>query len=448
MFSLGASHSQLITSPSSTSQLKGLQMKIRKAGAVALAGLTAAALLGISVPATAATTQTVTIWLDQGTKDAIGGALLAWDSKDKTVIVNMVVKDFGQLRKSAIQAIPRGTGPDILAGAHDWTGSLLSAGVIAPVSLGANASKFEARAKSAFSANGKLYGVPGWTENTALIVNKKKLAASAIDSPAEFKAAIAAGKVGMHIDIAGGGTDPYHMAAISSSFGIDQYVRSNGAWTSQIGFNDDYSKGGFSKYVAWLNGDGKSIVYKDWNTNAYNFQSPNSDVAAMISGPWGSGTVVNDTHKVGEETPAKLKATDLAILPIPSVGGKTVKQFFGVRGYWMSSKVPAAKKLAVGKVLAALAGSTIQKASFTYETKTPANLDALKFAQSDAWTKGFVAAGKNAIPMPSFAFQGGTWEAIGKAEGAILKGGAALNGKTALEFFTASIQAQQNTIDG
>jgi hypothetical protein len=72
----------------------------------------------------------------------------------------------------------------------------------------------------------------------------------------------------------------------------------------------------------------------------------------------------------------------------------------------------------------------------------------LKFAQSDAWTKGFVAAGKNAIPMPSFAFQGGTWEAIGKAEGAILKGGAALNGKTALEFFTASIQAQQNTIDG
>ena len=53
-------------------------MKIRKAGAVALAGLTAAALLGISVPATAAT-PTVTIWLDQGTKDAIGGALLAFD---------------------------------------------------------------------------------------------------------------------------------------------------------------------------------------------------------------------------------------------------------------------------------------------------------------------------------------------------------------------------------
>ncbi len=46
------------------------------------------------------------------------------------------------------------------------------------------------------------------------------------------------------------------------------------------------------------------------------------------------------------------------------------------------------------------------------------------------------------------AFQDGTWQAIGKAEGAILKGGAALNGKTPLEFFTASVEAQQAVIDG
>jgi hypothetical protein len=67
---------------------------------------------------------------------------------------------------------------------------------------------------------------------------------------------------------------------------------------------------------------------------------------------------------------------------------------------------------------------------------------------SDAWVKGFGVAGKNAYPMPSFAFQDGTWQAIGKSESAILKGGAALNGKTPLEFFTASIDAQQTVIDG
>jgi len=421
-------------------------MKIRKAGVVALAGATAAALLGVSVPATAAV-PSITVWLDQGTKDAIGGALLAYDGKDKTLSINVVVKEFGALRKAAITAIPRGTGPDIFAGAHDWTGALLSAGVIAPVSLGALNGKFSATAKSGFTVYGKLYGVPGWTENTALIINKKKIKGTAIDTPAEFKAAIAAGKVGMHIDVAGGGTDPYHMAAISSSFGIDQYVRNGGTWTSTIGFTDAASKGGFTKYVNWLNGAGKSIVYKGWDGNAFNFQSPNSDVAAMISGPWGAGTVVNDTHKVGDETPAKLNKADVGVQAIPSVGGKTVHQFSGVRGYWLSSNIPAAKKVAAGKVLAALAGTDIQLASFTTEAKSPANSAALAKV-SDPWVKGFGTAGKDAYPMPSFAFQDGTWNAIGKSESAILKGGAALTGKTALEFFTASIDAQQAVIDG
>jgi len=421
-------------------------MKIRKAGVVALAGATAAALLGVSVPATAAV-PSITVWLDQGTKDAIGGALLAYDGKDKTLSINVVVKDFGTLRKAAIQAIPRGTGPDILAGAHDWTGALLSAGVIAPVSLGALDKKFSATAKSGFTVYGKLYGVPGWTENTALIFNKKKIKATDLNTPAKFKAAIAAGKVGMHIDVAGGGTDPYHMAAFSSSFGIDQYVRNGGTWTSTIGFTDAASKGGFTKYVNWLAGDGKALVTKDWNTNAYNFQSPNSPVAAMISGPWGAGTVVNDTHKVGTETPDKLKQSDVGVISIPSVGGKAVHQFAGVRGYWLASNIPAAKKVAAGKVLAALAGKDIQLASFTTEAKAPANSDALAKV-SDAWVKGFGTAGKGAYPMASFAFQDGTWTAIGKAETAIIKGGAALNGKTPLEFFTASIEAQQNVIDG
>ena len=97
--------------------------------------------------------------------------------------------------------------------------------------------------------------------------------------------------------------------------------------------------------------------------------------------------------------------------------------------------------------MAALAGKDIQLASFTNEGKSPANSDALAKV-SDAWVKGFGVAGKNAYPMPSFAFQDGTWQAIGKSEAAILKGGAALNGKTPLEFFTASVDAQQAVIDG
>ena len=418
-------------------------MKIRKAGVVALAGLTAAALLGVSVPATAAAT-TVTVWLDQGSKDAIGGALLAWDAKDATVSVNMVVKPFGELRKAAIQAIPRGTGPDIIAGAHDWTGALLAAGVIAPVSLGANASKFTESAKSGFTVAGKIYGVPGWTENTALVYNKNKVTGAPVSTGAAFAAAIAAGKVGMHIDIAGGGTDAYHMSAFASSFGLDQYVRFQNAWTQDIGFTG----ANLVNYVNWLNGPAKSIVFANWDGNANNFQNPASDVAYMVSGPWGAGTVTNDTHKVGDLTPAKVDKAKVGVAVIPSIGGKTVHQFAGVRGYWESVKVPGSSKaVAVGKVLAALAGKDVQLASYKTQGKSPANSDALK-SVTDPQIKGFADAGKNAYPMASFSFQDGTWSAIGKSEQAILKGGAALGGKTPIAFFTDSITAQQNIIDG
>ena len=422
-------------------------MKIRKSGLAAAAGVLTASMLGMAVPAQAATT--ITIWMDQGSKDAIGTALTAWDNANTAVSVTVVVKPFGDLRKAAITAIPKGTGPDIIAGAHDWTGALVGAGVVAPVSLGGTAAKFSAAAKSGFSVGGKLYGVPAWTENTALIYNKTKISAAAVpNTTAEFAAAIAAGKLGMHIDFKNGGTDPYHMSAFASSFGLDEYVRKNGDWTKTLGFTDAASGGGLTKYAAWLGTKAKKIAFADWNTNAYNFQKVGNPVSLMISGPWGSGTVINDTHTVNGDTPEKLTKSQVGIALIPSIGGKPVHQFSGVRGYWMSKKVVGTSKAtAAGAVLLALAGKTIQLSSFTTEGKAPANSDALA-AVSDAHVKGFGNAGKGAYPMPSFPFQDATFQAIGKSEAAIIKGGDALLGKSALGYFVSSIKAQQSFING
>jgi arabinogalactan oligomer/maltooligosaccharide transport system substrate-binding protein len=422
-------------------------MKIRKSGLAAAAGVLTASMLGMAVPAQAATT--ITIWMDQGSKDAIGTALTAWDNANTAVSVTVVVKPFGDLRKAAITAIPKGTGPDIIAGAHDWTGALVGAGVVAPVSLGGTAAKFSAAAKSGFSVGGKLYGVPAWTENTALIYNKTKISAASVpNTTAKFAAAIAAGKLGMHIDFKNGGTDPYHMSAFASSFGLDEYVRKNGDWTKTLGFTDAASGGGLTKYAAWLGTKAKKIAFADWNTNAYNFQKVGNPVSLMISGPWGSGTVINDTHTVNGDTPEKLTKSQVGIALIPSIGGKPVHQFSGVRGYWMSKKVVGTSKAtAAGAVLLALAGKTIQLSSFTTEGKAPANSDALA-AVSDAHVKGFGNAGKGAYPMPSFPFQDATFQAIGKSEAAIIKGGDALLGKSALGYFVSSIKAQQSFING
>ena len=42
---------------------------------------------------------------------------------DTGIAVELVIKDFGSIRDEAITAIPTGEGPDLLVGAHDWTGA-------------------------------------------------------------------------------------------------------------------------------------------------------------------------------------------------------------------------------------------------------------------------------------------------------------------------------------
>ena len=414
-------------------------MNIRMRSLVAATASAALLFTGVgSVPALAAS-QVVTIWMDQGTKDAVGASLVAFDKANSAFTVNVVVKDFGTLRAAAITAIPTGNGPDILAGAHDWTGKLLGAGVISPVSLGANAKSFTAPTLSGFQVYGKQYGVPGWTENIALVYNKKKVT-TPVKTAAEFTAAIVAGKVGMSNELKGQG-DPYHMSAFASSFGIDQYVRSGGSWTTTVGFTETASKGGVSKYVSWLNGTGSKLSFQDYGSTKAKVQDPNNAVAYWITGPWGVNDLQSDgTYGTPTVKTTKLAKTEIGVTSIPSIGGKPVHQFSGVRGYWQSVKVPgSAKAASVGKVLGHLAGPVAQLASFTTEGKTPANQVALKKV-SDPFIKGFGTAGTGAYPMPSFVFQDTTWNKIGTAEIEALKGGG-------LAGFEAAVKSLQETID-
>jgi arabinogalactan oligomer/maltooligosaccharide transport system substrate-binding protein len=418
-------------------------MKIlKRTAALAAVAVAATALLAVSVPAQAATS-TVTIWGDQNTHDAIFPSLSKW-AKTNKITVNYVVKDFGQLRAQSITAIPTGSGPDIIAGAHDWTGKLLGAGVIAPVSLGANAKNFSKEALSGFSVYGKLYGVPSWTENIALVYNKNKVSKPAATS-AEWKKAIADGTVEVGFNATNG--DPYHFAALDTSFGLSQYKRLNGAWTSQIG-EGGAAGANFANWLAAADG-GKALNSGnsgDWDTLNGQLQDPNSKVAYWITGPWAISALEAD-HAYGKPAvkTTALKASEIGVTVFPSVGGSAVHQFSGVRGYWESVKVPgSAKALVVGKVLNALAGSDIQTAIYKLKQLIPANQISVAKV-TDPILLGFGKAGKAAYPMASFVFQDTTWSTLGKAEAAIISGNT--QGKSAADFWQAAIDTLQSTID-
>ena len=119
--------------------------------------------ISLSTPAMAATK--LVIWGDQGTVDTISSRVKKWDTDNDAYTVELVAKDFGVVRDLVKTAVPKGQGPDILAGApHDWIGNLVAANVLLPInnSLPDNfKDDFVDGALQALKYKGKYYGVPG-----------------------------------------------------------------------------------------------------------------------------------------------------------------------------------------------------------------------------------------------------------------------------------------------
>jgi arabinogalactan oligomer/maltooligosaccharide transport system substrate-binding protein len=408
-------------------------MKIRNRGIVAaFATVATAALLSVGVAPVQAATQTVTIW--SGSKTAadnpINNALVAFGKKNG-INVNIVLKPTA-MREAFIAAVPTGKGPDLMIGAHDWTGQLVGAGVVAPVTLGAASSKFSVGAKAGLSVKGKLYGVPTWTENIALLWNKR----DGVDPKGLTFQQLLDSKSGLAIPHDKVNGDPYHFSSVASSFGNTLFTRTNGDWTKTIG----YGGAGAAGYANFLTTEGKKIVRPadGWDKTACALQSGNY----VISGPWmynhGQDTISGCASKA-------LTKAEIGVALIPSAGGSPVHQFSGVYGVWKSVKVAGkANALAVGKVLNYIASAEAQLAFYKAGNVIPANTDAVAKV-SDAGLKGFGQAGQGAYPMPSYVFMDTVWDKIGKAEAALLSGNYT---GSATAFLQKSVATAQTLIDG
>src|SRR4051794_24021007 len=86
---------------------------------VALAALLSALAAGVATAAHKAG-PTVTIWTDQNRKADVQSVAQAWGAA-RGVTVNVVVKDFGSIRDN-LKTVALADAPDVIVGAHDWTG--------------------------------------------------------------------------------------------------------------------------------------------------------------------------------------------------------------------------------------------------------------------------------------------------------------------------------------
>jgi arabinogalactan oligomer/maltooligosaccharide transport system substrate-binding protein len=341
--------------------------------------------------------ETLVVWVDDNTARSLEGVAAQFEA-DTGIAVELVIKEFGSIRDEATTAIPTGEGPDMLVGAHDWTGQLVSAGVVAPVELGAALSDFRPNAVAAFSYDNALYGLPFGVENIGLVCNS----ALVPEQPATWEEVVAAG-----VEIAMGeeSGDPYHMYYIQTSFGAPVFESNpDGSYTSTLGMAGD---GGFA-FADWLAANGDTFSFMDYGTTEAAMKA--GELACWITGPWAAPGIAEALGEDGYE-----------IYSLPSVGGETPTQFMGAFGFYVSSQTE--DPLYVNKFLSEyIAAEAVQTEIFEIGGRIPAHIGALEAAGDNKIVAGFGAAGSNAAPMPNIPEMNSVWASWGSTQASIMTG--------------------------
>ncbi|MDO8145315.1 MULTISPECIES: maltose ABC transporter substrate-binding protein [unclassified Isoptericola] len=348
-------------------------------------------------------TGSLTVWVDETRETAVESAAEAFESETGAE-VEIVLKNFEDIRSDFIAQVPTGEGPDVTVGAHDWLGELITNGVVAPVELGATADGFEDVAVEAFTADGAVYGMPYAIENIALIRNTE-LADSA---PATWDDAISMGedadtKYPFLIQTGTEG-DPYTYYPFQTSFGAPVFEQNeDGSYSPELAMGGDAG----TAYAQWLAEQGEAgtlttdITY-DIAVEAFaKGQSP-----FIVGGPW---------------MLEQFADLDLAIDPIPAAGDEAAQPFVGVQGFYVSAQSENAL-LANDFLVNYLSTEEAQTALFEAGGRPPALTAAADAASSDPIVAGFREVGAEAVPMPSIPEMGSVWAFWGVTEANIIAG--------------------------
>ncbi|MEJ1154949.1 maltose ABC transporter substrate-binding protein [Microbacterium marmarense] len=354
-------------------------------------------------------TGSITVWVDADRAGVLEEAAADFTAQTG-VDVELIQKEFGEIRDQFVQQVPTGEGPDIAVGAHDWLGVLATNGVVAPVELGDKSSDFEQVAVDAWAYDGQTYAVPYAIENIALIRNTDLAPEAAADYDDMIAMAQAAGTeyeflVGLDPEQA----DPYHLYPFQTSFGAPVFGNNaDGSYNAddlQIG-ND-----GGEAFATWLGEQGAAGVLNTNITGELALENFTSGGAPFyLTGPWNVPAI--------EEA-----GINFSVDAIPSAGGQDAQPFAGVQGFFLSSE--SENRLAANEFLVNYVGSEeVQTALYEVGGRAPALTSAFDAAvASDPIVAGFGEVGANAVPMPSIPEMGAVWEFWGVTEAAIINGG-------------------------
>jgi arabinogalactan oligomer/maltooligosaccharide transport system substrate-binding protein len=382
-------------------------MRARRTTALLLVVLAAvlAAIAG-NVKSAVAAGPTITIWADQDRKTAVVQLANAWAAA-RGATANVVVHDFGKIRDD-LGTVAAADAPDVIMGAHDWTGQLAANGLVQPVILSAAIKKnFPAYTLNSFSygtAVKKLYGVPTQIENIGLVVNTKLVKVPTTFAQLETEAVAFKKKKAGNLGIAvqqGTNGDAYHMYPLFS--GLGGYVfglnKAGNLDPSDIGVAAPMLVKNAGLIDKW-NKEGLINSKLDASTAQNAFLK--GQAAFWITGPWNSDTL-------------KQSGLKFQIIQVPKIAAPAVP-FLGVQGFLVTkyAAVHGVESLAQDFVVNYISTPAAQAALANASGRYPANTLAGK-SFSDPVLAQFGKAGKGGVPMPNIPQMGSVWTDLGQA---------------------------------
>lgn len=354
------------------------------------------------------TGRALVVWVD----DARAGALeeLAGPyGAEVGVTIDVVPQTSETLRDDYVRAVSQGEGPDVLVGAHDWLGELVTNGVVQPVEL-AEPGAFAPAAVQAMTYDGVTYGMPLSIESVALVRND----ALVTTTPATFDEVVAQGEelvaagraVRPFLVQQGDGGDPYHLYPVQTSFGAPAFrAAEDGSYTTELTLGGGAGHA-FGRYLGDLAGRGvlDPAVTSEVATQAFLAgESP-----YVLTGPWSTAAFVE-------------AGMDITVLPVPPAGPLPAQPFVGVQGAFVNnlSLHQDDARAFVGDFLAT---PEAQLALYRATSRAPALTAALDQITDDPVTTGFADAGAQGAPMPAIPQMGMVWLYWGSTEAAIARG--------------------------
>jgi maltose-binding protein MalE len=371
----------------------------------------------------------LTIWADDKFAPIIQEIAVPF-TEETGVAVEVTLIAYGDMQEQIVAQAPAGEGPDIFIGGHDWLGAMVENGIATPIDLGSKAENFTEVSLNALNWGGFQYAMPYAQESIALYYN-----ADLVTTPPTTVEELTAicDELGDTIEncwgIQGGGAggDAYHNFPFVSVLGgyIFGFSPDTGFDVSDIGLASEGAIAGVEAmsvlvgdgYIAPLDEDPAKQLFLDGKQ------------AFFMSGPWW----LNTWDEAG---------LNYGITPLPTIDGKPMGPFVGVRGFYLNA-FSENKAVAAEFGLNFLATDETMAALHEADPRGPTWIPTLEALREDPVFNAFGVSATNGQFMPNVPEMAAVWGPLGDALLSVRQGTA-----TASDAMTQAAEQVANVVGG